>query len=134
MKTAVRVSSLSARPFPRREKGRVNALKKTVCAIVLALVLYGCAGAQKELLEKDYLPMTNAELLTYYDNLTAEIARCQGGRDSASVGLGTGGYRGGGGLFLGLGLSHSIPLCDPGELIERRSEVRVELDRWCFKP
>ena len=66
--------------------------------------------------------------------LTAEIARCQGGRDSASVGLGTGGYRGGGGLFLGLGLSHSIPLCDPGELIERRSEVRVELDRRGFKP
>lgn len=112
----------------------MNTLRRIAPVVVLALVLYGCAGAQKELLEKDYLPMTNAELLTYHDNLTAEIARCQGGRDSASVGVGTGGYRGGGGLFLGLGLSHSLPLCDPQELIERRSEVRVELNRRGFRP
>ncbi|HNY64449.1 MAG TPA: hypothetical protein PKM41_03360 [Deltaproteobacteria bacterium] len=96
-------------------------------ALVLACVLSGCASQQKELLAKDYLNMTNEELLAHYDNLESEIARCRTEPPRTSVGIGTGfGLRS---LGLFLGLSQGVGRCNPDELTKRRREVLAEMKR-----
>jgi hypothetical protein len=100
--------------------------------VLFALCAYGCAGQQKKLLEQDYLHMSNDELLTYHDNLSTQIARCDGGGDSASVGVGTG--YGSGGVGVGVGLSHIISTCNPDKLKERRREVIEEMKRRGLAP
>lgn len=108
-------------------------LTKRLCLAVFLLCLCACAGQQKELLEKDYLTMNNTDLLLYYDNLTAEIARCEGDRNRTSVGLGTG-YGSGSGVGVFLGLSHGISTCNPDKLRMRRSDVLLEMNRRGLKP
>jgi hypothetical protein len=108
------------------------ALRKTLFPIMIALALGGCAGQQKELLEKDYLHLSNNELLSYYDNLSAEIDRCQNERNRAAVGVGSG--YGHGGVGVSLGLSHGFSTCNPDKLILRRNEVMAEMKRRGYKP
>jgi hypothetical protein len=106
----------------------MTVLKNLLALFFLSLALCACASQQKALLEKDYQHLSNDELLTYYDNLSAEIASCEGGQDRASVGVGTGtGIGSHAGVFFGL--SHGISTCNPEKLLQRRREVMQEMQR-----
>ena len=94
--------------------------------------LFGCAGYNPELLEKDYMQMTDEELLTYYYELSREIDQCVHDPDRVSVGLGTG--FGLGRLGVWLGLSRGVSTCDPDRLIQRQARVRLELQRRGLGP
>ena len=99
--------------------------------IVLALIISGCAGQQKELLARDYAHMTNDELLKYYYQLSDEINQCSSNRTSVGVGTGFGIFRW---LGLGVGVSHGISTCNPDKLRQRRIDVRVELNHRGLNP
>jgi hypothetical protein len=100
--------------------------------VVLALLVCGCAGSQKELLAQDYMHMNDKQLLTYHYQLTDEIDRCVNESNRASVGLGTGfGLRW---LGIGLGVSKAIPTCNADALRQRRIAVRVELQHRGINP
>jgi hypothetical protein len=100
--------------------------------IMLAFLVIGCAGQQKELLARDYMHMSNNELLRYYYQLSDEIETCV--RESTpSVGIGTG-FGITNWLGLGLGVSKGISTCNPDKLRQRRIDVRVELQHRGINP
>ena len=107
-------------------------LKNMTVCILLAMLICGCAGNSKELLSQDQTQMTNDELLTYFYKLSDEIDRCKNASNKASVGIGSG--FGLGWLGLGLGLSRGVPVCNPDELLQRRIEVRLELQHRGINP
>jgi hypothetical protein len=107
-------------------------LKTMILLVLCALLLSGCAGSREALLARDYLHMTNDQLLAYYYELTDEIEKCAGESSRASVGVGTGfGFDWFG---IGVGVSKGIPACNPEELRKRRIDVRLELQRRGITP
>jgi len=102
-----------------------------VC-IMLMLLVCGCAGTSKDLLARDYLHMSDDELLTYYYQLSDEIDQCVSSSNRTSVGVGTG--FGLGWLGIGLGVSKGVPTCSPDELRRRRIAVRLELQHRGVSP
>jgi len=100
--------------------------------IMLVFLVSGCAGQQKELLAKDYLHMSNNDLLRYYYQLSDEIDACVH-QSTPSVGIGTG-FGITSWLGLGLGVSKGISTCNPDKLRERRIDVRVELQHRGINP
>ncbi|MFY9399579.1 MAG: hypothetical protein WAR22_14575 [Desulfomonilia bacterium] len=110
----------------------MDVLKTVVmCAIALP-VLSGCAGYNRDLLDRDYTVMTDEELLTYYYDLSSAIDRCARDPGSATVGVGSG--FGLGRLGIWLGLSRGIATCDPQRLIQRQARVRLELRERGLSP
>ncbi|MCE5275949.1 MAG: hypothetical protein LLG43_12555 [Deltaproteobacteria bacterium] len=106
--------------------------KNTLVCIMLIILICGCAGSSKDLLARDYLHMSNDELLTYYHQLSDEIDRCVSSSNRTSVGVGTG--FGLGWLGIGLGVSKGVPTCNPDELRRRRVAVRLELQHRGVSP
>ncbi|MFP4315929.1 MAG: hypothetical protein ACLFQR_06870 [Desulfovibrionales bacterium] len=111
-------------------------LRKTaglICFVFLVLTL-GCAGsrAQEKLLEQDYHQMSDDQLLDYYFALDEEIDRCEHAGNRGSIGLGTGTR--GGNIGFGIGVTKGLTGCNPGELLERRHQVREELQRKNLLP
>lgn len=106
--------------------------KAAILCIMEALFLCGCAGYNRELLERDYTQMTDEELLTYFYELSREIDRCVNDPGRATVGVGTGfGLRR---LGVWLGLSRGIGSCNSDRLIQRQARVRLELHRRGLSP
>ncbi len=106
--------------------------KCTLPCLVIALLVCGCAGRQKELLAEDYTAMTNDELLRYYYELNDEISRCVNESSGVSVGVGTGYWLHR--LSIGLGLSRGVPTCNPDKLRRRRIDVRIEMQHRGLNP
>lgn len=107
-------------------------LKTMILWLMFTLLASGCAGNREELLARDYLHMTNDDLLAYHYELTDEIEKCASESSRASVGVGTG--FGLGWLGIGLGVSKGVPTCDPEELRKRRIAVRLELQHRGITP
>ncbi len=115
--------------------GRFGTLLLTLFLMSLFLApLAGCAGKSKtqELLAKEYLPLSNDDLLLHYYQLEDQIVaeeRNSGG-SSVSLGLGTGlfgsrsHFGGGVGVSTGVGTQTTAT-----ELRDRRNEVRLELQK-----
>lgn len=102
-----------------------------ICAVALP-VLSGCAGYNRDLLNRDYTVMTDEELLTYYYDLSSAIDRCAQDPGRATVGVGPG--VGLGRLGVWLGLSRGFATCDPQRLIQRQARVRLELRQRGLSP
>ncbi len=113
-------------------KERLDVNRIVPIFLMLAFLAGGCAGQQKELLARDYMHMSDNELLKYYYRLSDEIDACMH-RSTPSVGIGTGF-----GIFrwlgLGVGVSKGISTCNPDKLRERRTDVRVELQHRGISP
>lgn len=110
----------------------MTVMKTMLPFILIAFLMCGCAGKSKELLEKNYMQMSNDELLTYYYELSDEITECVNESNRASVGVGTG--FGLSRLGVWLGLSRGIPTCNPASLRQRRVDVRLELQHRGLNP
>lgn len=106
--------------------------KHMIPCVMVALLVGGCAGHQKELLSKDYTAMTNDDLLRYYYDLNDEISRCVNESSGVSVGVGTGYFLHR--LGVGLGLSRGVPTCNPDKLRRRRTDVRIEMQHRGLNP
>ena len=78
-------------------------MRKTavICAVALP-VLSGCAGYNRDLLNRDYTVMTDEELLTYYYDLSSAIERPAQETGRATVGVGWGVGLGRRGVWLGV--------------------------------
>jgi hypothetical protein len=107
-------------------------LKTAVICAIAVLALCGCAGYNRDLLDRDYTAMTDEELLTYYYDLSSAIDRCSRDPGRATVGVGSG--FGLGRLGVWLGLSRGIAACDPQRLIQRQARVRLELQQRGLSP
>jgi hypothetical protein len=97
------------------------------------LLLTACAtgSSSRSLLKEDYVAMSDAELLVYYDQLEEAIAKEEGGPAGFGLGLGVGI---GSGNF-SLGASQGTYIEDPTEQLRtRRNQVRLELARRGLEP
>jgi hypothetical protein len=101
--------------------------------ILLGLSLAAnCKTASKEILTRDYMAMSDDDLLRYFYDLDDEIAKCEKKSGGSSVGLGTG--IGIGPVGIGLGASRGISGCKTDELRKRRTEVRMQLKKKEINP
>ena len=101
------------------------------------LLNVGCQSTQpttKQLLQEDYVQMTDAELLNYYQQLVEGIEEPNSGGGGFGFGLGIG---------IGLGSNSSVGLgASKGPereytteaLQQRRNQVRLELSRRGLEP
>jgi hypothetical protein len=107
--------------------------------LILLVGLVGCAGKTRtqELLVKDYVAMSNDDLLLHYYQLEDQIVvdeRASTG-SSVSLGLGTGLFRSGSHFGGGLGISTGVgSQVTATELRDRRNEVRLELRKRGVNP
>jgi hypothetical protein len=109
-----------------------------VC-LALCLLLAACAKpARDQLLEENYKAMTDTGLVRYFYDLDDAIEACEyrSRPDNGGVGMSVGGgWWSGGGAGLGLGVTRdSQDHCDSTELRQRRTDVRMEMDRRGVKP
>ena len=111
-------------------------VSRCLLLIIVALGLVGCMPAVSSeasfLLGQDYLRMTNAELITYEQELNDELGRTSSSDHSdVNVGIGIGSWGG----DVGYGVSADRWLGGGGkndtalELKNRRDEVRDEMRR-----
>lgn len=115
-------------------------LSSLVMFVILAMTLAGCAAKAtrtQELIAKDYVEMTNDDLLLYYyqieDQIEAEESRSTG--SSVSVGIGTGFFGSGSHLGGGVGVSTGVGQRETAaELRDRRNAVRLELQKRGLQP
>jgi hypothetical protein len=114
--------------------------KKTLCLMTLlglVLLTAGCQTAQPtnaQLLQEDYALMADAELLSYYQQLTERIAAPSSGGGGFGFGLGIG-VGLGSSSTVGLGASKGPePDYTTEALLQRRDQVRLELARRGLEP
>lgn len=102
----------------------------------LLLLSVGCRSSQPtsgQLLQEDYLQMTDTDLLTYYQQLLERIEEPGGGGGGFGFGLGLG--IGGGSGGVSLGASKGPQPTPPTEALQqRRNQVRLELARRGLEP
>lgn len=108
-----------------------------VLLLSMLLTTVGCQSTQpttKQLLQEDYMQMTDAELLDYYQQLAEGIENPTAGGGGFGFGLGVG---------IGVGSSSSVGLgASKGPereytteaLQQRRNQVRLELARRGLEP
>lgn len=101
------------------------------------LLAVGCQSAQptsNQLMEEDYLHMTDVELLDYYQQLTTGIEEPNSGGSGFGFGLGIG-VGLGSNSAVGLGASKGPELEYSTEALQqRRNQVRLELARRGLEP
>lgn len=109
-----------------------------LCLLLAAVSLAGCAKPARDiLLEQDYQRMTDTGIIRYFYDLDEAISACDA-RDrpdsSVSVGVGTGVWTGGGGFGVGVNQLPANSSCDSTQLRQRRTDVRLEMERRGIKP
>ncbi|APG24569.1 MULTISPECIES: hypothetical protein [Syntrophotalea] len=105
----------------------------TMGLLALLLLASACAAGSsaRALLQEDYAAMNNQELLIYYDQLNAAIAKQEGGAGGFGFGVGLGV---GSGSF-SVGASQGTYIEDPTEALrQQRNRVRLELARRGLQP
>ena len=117
-------------------------MKRTIARLMILLLsmlllTLGCQSTQpttKQLLQEDYVQMTDAELLSYYQQLVEGIEEPNSGGSGFGFGLGIG---------IGVGSSSSVGLgaskgpereYSTEALQQRRNQVRLELARRGLEP
>jgi hypothetical protein len=117
-------------------------MKRTIARLIILLLSMlmmtaGCQSTQpttKQLLQEDYVQMTDAELLIYYQQLVEGIEEPSSGGSGFGFGLGVG---------IGVGSSSSVGLgaskgpereYSTEALQQRRNQVRLELSRRGLEP
>jgi hypothetical protein len=117
-------------------------MKRTIARLMILLLsmlllTVGCQSTQpttKQLLQEDYIHMTDAELLDYYQQLAEGIEEPNAGGSGFGFGLGVG---------IGVGSSSSVGLgaskgpereYSTEALQQRRNQVRLELARRGLEP
>jgi hypothetical protein len=118
--------------------------KISICLVMLTLfvssvVFVGCAGKSRteQLLAKDYVSMTNDDLLLHYYQLEDQIVADERASNDSSVsfGVGTGFFGGGSHVGGGVGLSTGTGnRYTATELRDRRNAVRLELRKRGVAP
>ena len=78
-----------------------------VLLAVFCLLVLGCAGGSKEMLDEDFKKMNNEQLLEYFYRLNDEIEK-QEKQTGPSFGIGVGGI--GLNVLQGLRLSDALPI------------------------
>ena len=119
----------------RRVGGRGGLFLLFVFLSLSALILTGCAGKvsrTEELLAKEYLTLSNNDLLLHYYQLEDQIVADERSETGSSVrlGLGTGLFGSGSHFGGGVGVSTGVgsqPVAT--KLRDRRNEVRLELHK-----
>lgn len=103
----------------------------------MLLITIGCQSTQpsnRQLLQESYTQMTDAELLSYYQQLTERIAKPASGGGGFGFGLGIG-IGVGSSSSVGLGASKGPePDYTTEALLQRRDQVRLELARRGLEP
>ena len=115
-----------------------------ICLVLLALfissvALVGCAGKSRteQLLAKDYVTMTDDDLLLHYYQLEDQIVADERATNDSSVsfGIGTGFFGSGSHLGGGVGMSTGTgSRYTATELRDRRNVVRLELRKRGVNP
>jgi len=117
-------------------------MKRTIAHLMILLlsmplITVGCQSTRpttKQLLQEDYVQMTDAELLDYYQQLVEGIEEPNSGGSGFGFGLGVG---------IGVGSSSSVGLgaskgpereYSTEALQQRRNQVRLELARRGLEP
>ncbi len=107
--------------------------KYSIQALLVMMIIFlgGCLGSSPSphpLLERDFLAMSDAELLEYHALLDAEIKRLQAPKGSTSVGFGLGAGSSGSSVGVGVGVTQWQRGGDASvELQKRHEAVRREL-------
>jgi hypothetical protein len=96
-----------------------------------ALLVLGCAGGSKEMLDEDFKKMNNDQLLEYFYRLNDEIEK-QEKQSGPSFGIGVGGIGRGVGGGVGVGTGGTGYTAE--DLRKRRVEVRMEMKRRNITP
>ncbi len=121
---------------------REDQMKKTIAHLMILLlsmlmITAGCQSTQpttKQLSQKDYLQMTDVELLTYYQQLLEGIEEPNSGGGGFGFGIGVGIGVGSSGT-VGLGASKGPERAYTTEALQqRRNQVRLELARRGLEP
>ena len=105
-------------------------------AVIVALILLGCASKSTEMLAEDFNKMNNDQLLEYFYRLNDEIEK-QEKQTGPSFGIGLGGFgfgHGHGGIGGGVGVGTGQTAYTADDLRQRRVEVRMELKRRNINP
>ena len=117
-------------------------MKRTIARLMILLLsmlllTVGCQSTQpttKQLLQEDYVHMTDAELLDYYQQLTEGIEEPNSGGSGFGFGLGIG-FGVGSSSSVGLGASKGPERAYSTEALQqRRNQVRLELARRGLEP
>lgn len=102
-----------------------------VLAVMMAMILLGCASKSTEILAEDFIKMNNDQLLEYFYRLNDEIEK-QEKQSGPSFGIGIGGVGRGVGGGVGVGTGGTGYTAD--DLRKRRVDVRMELKRRNINP
>jgi hypothetical protein len=113
-------------------------VKRLLFCLCLCLLLAACGKtARDQLLDENYKSMTDTGIVRYYYDLDDAIEACEY-RSRQDSGLGVsvgGGWWSGGGGGMGLGVTRDASdHCDSTTLRQRRTDVRLEMDRRGVKP
>jgi len=118
--------------------GRDKAIRTGTLFILVVLLglLFGCADHRytenKELLSKDYLSLSDEDLVLYYQQLEDQIKAVQQDRNSSPISFGFGmgsfgsSYEAGGGVDL---TTPSDPVDVITNLHDRRNDVKLEINK-----
>lgn len=117
-------------------------MKRTIAHLMILLLgmlllTVGCQSTRpttKQLLQEDYVQMTDAELLIYYQQLVEGIEEPHSGGGGFGFGIGVG-FGIGGDSAVGLGASKGPEREYSTEALkQRRDQVRLELARRGLEP
>lgn len=116
-------------------------MKRTIARLMILLlsmllITVGCQSAQpttRQLLQEDYVQMTDTDLLAYYQQLVERIEEPTSGGGGFGFGMGVGIGVGSGAVSLGASKGPEREYSTEA-LQQRRNQIRLELARRGLEP